>query len=431
MKRWMRRGLEVLGIRAEGGSGDPVEPYRKRYQRQFNATTGFRTVGAPALFRAVQLVTSGIVRVLCESGPFGTRCIDDEGMPLKTTRAKRVNRMLTWRVGERDAHSYWTDVAMEYCVAGNGFLLPGWSTDGLSGLQHLYGWGARIDQDGMYVLRDEEGRIRRYPPNALIHLRFTGDWDRAQRWRPQGRGLSPSPVEVVSRAMAVHLGIEGFVLDWFEEASSGGGFKNSFAIVVGEDGMFPGGEAAFLQSLKNHAEGRGPLILPAGSKVVPMSPKPSDAQLEELRRFYVVELARAFGVPPALVGETSGSPIYGAGVEAIAKGFGEFTVSHHIDNFVRPIQSRLLTFGQSIWVTERSFRAPQTADQAALAKVLLGPNGSLAVEQRDVLRTLGLPPWIAGKEPTPAPAPMPPVVPGAPGSPAPASPPEGAPDGPA
>jgi len=50
-----------------------------------------------------------------------------------------------------------------------------------------------------------------------------------------------------------------------------------------------------------------PLVLTEGMGVDNVSLSAADSQLLEARKFQVVEIARAFGVPPHLIGETSAS----------------------------------------------------------------------------------------------------------------------------
>jgi hypothetical protein len=49
---------------------------------------------------------------------------------------------------------------------------------------------------------------------------------------------------------------------------------------------------------------RLPLVLTEGTEAKEISINAKDAQLLEARKFQVVDIARAFGVPPHMIGET-------------------------------------------------------------------------------------------------------------------------------
>jgi phage portal protein BeeE len=51
-----------------------------------------------------------------------------------------------------------------------------------------------------------------------------------------------------------------------------------------------------------------------------------DAQLLEARKFQVIDIARAFGVPPHMIGETSASTSWGSGIESMGRAFVNYTL---------------------------------------------------------------------------------------------------------
>lgn len=75
---------------------------------------------------------------------------------------------------------------------------------------------------------------------------------------------------------------------------------------------------------------RLPLVLVEGLKAKALSLNAEDAQLLEARKFQVVDIARAFGVPPHLIGETSASTSWGSGLEEMGRAFITFTLQQHL-----------------------------------------------------------------------------------------------------
>lgn len=92
-----------------------------------------------------------------------------------------------------------------------------------------------------------------------------------------------------------------------------------------------------------------PLILAGGLTAKQLTITPQDAQLLESRKFQVVDIARAFGVPPFMIGETEKSTSWGSGLEQQVLGFVKFTLQPHL----RRMEQEL---NRKIWpVRERFF----------------------------------------------------------------------------
>jgi HK97 family phage portal protein len=69
-----------------------------------------------------------------------------------------------------------------------------------------------------------------------------------------------------------------------------------------------------------------PLVLTEGLAAEKVSLSAADAQLIEGQKFNVLDICRAFGVPPHMVGETSGSTSWGSGLESMGRGFIQYTL---------------------------------------------------------------------------------------------------------
>ncbi|MGL5908691.1 MAG: phage portal protein [Phycicoccus sp.] len=67
-------------------------------------------------------------------------------------------------------------------------------------------------------------------------------------------------------------------------------------------------------------------VLDRGIKFQPLSMPPEDAQFLESRRFQVAEVARLFGVPPHMLGDTERSTSWGAGIEQQSIGYVVYTL---------------------------------------------------------------------------------------------------------
>lgn len=84
-----------------------------------------------------------------------------------------------------------------------------------------------------------------------------------------------------------------------------------------------------------------PLVLTEGLSAQEISLSAEDAQLLEARKFQVVDIARAFGVPPHMIGETTGSSAVGAGYEQQARDFVMHTLRLHIKRLEQELNRKL------------------------------------------------------------------------------------------
>lgn len=86
---------------------------------------------------------------------------------------------------------------------------------------------------------------------------------------------------------------------------------------------------------------RIPLVLTQGLQAKEISITADDAQLIEARQFQVIDIARAFGVPPHMIGETSGSTSFGTGIESMSRGFVTYTLQPHLRKIEQELNRKL------------------------------------------------------------------------------------------
>lgn len=149
--------------------------------------------------------------------------------------------------------------------------------------------------------------------------------------------------------------------------------------------------------------GRGnhhrPLLLVNGGKVEPVSLNAEDAQLLETRKFQVVEIARAFGVPPHMIGETSASTSWGSGIEQMSIGFVRYTLGPHL----RRIEQEL---NRKLWPRSTRYFAEFNRDgllagdskteSEVISKSLGGPGAQGWMTVNEARRIKNLPPVPGG-----------------------------------
>lgn len=143
---------------------------------------------------------------------------------------------------------------------------------------------------------------------------------------------------------------------------------------------------------------RIPLILTEGLGIEELTMTAVDQQLLESRQWQVIDIARAFGVPPHMIGETTKSTSWGTGVEQLGIGFVKYTLGIHLKRFKDELNRKL-------WMTARTFvehnvdglmAGDSKAQAEYFSKALGGPGtqGWMAVDEVRRLKNL---PAMGGK----------------------------------
>lgn len=84
-----------------------------------------------------------------------------------------------------------------------------------------------------------------------------------------------------------------------------------------------------------------PMLLHSGLKMTSLSISAADMQLLEQRKFSVEEIARAYGVPPFMIGHNEKTTSWGSGVAAMGIGFVRFTLRQHLNKFQTEINRKI------------------------------------------------------------------------------------------
>src|SRR5690554_4735321 len=83
-----------------------------------------------------------------------------------------------------------------------------------------------------------------------------------------------------------------------------------------------------------------PIVLTEGTDLKEVTISAQDSQLIEARRFQVADIARAFGVPPHMIGETDKSTSWGSGIEQQGIGFVQYTLAPHLNRIEQEINRK-------------------------------------------------------------------------------------------
>lgn len=84
-----------------------------------------------------------------------------------------------------------------------------------------------------------------------------------------------------------------------------------------------------------------PMVLTEGLTVKEMSMTAGDAQLLESRKFQVIDIARAFGVPPHMIGAQETTSSWGTGIEQMSIGFIRWSLQPHFNRIRQELNRKL------------------------------------------------------------------------------------------
>ncbi|MDF1506351.1 phage portal protein, partial [Roseisolibacter sp. H3M3-2] len=145
------------------------------------------------------------------------------------------------------------------------------------------------------------------------------------------------------------------------------------------------------------------LLLENGAKWEKASVTAKDAQLLELLQYSAVDVARIFGCPPHMIGETSAATSWGTGIEQMTIGFRLYTVMPHMRRMAKELSRKLFPMigarAPSLFV-DFDVDALDVGDSKSqgelFAKALGGNQQPGWMSQNEVRRRKNLPPIADG-----------------------------------
>lgn len=142
-----------------------------------------------------------------------------------------------------------------------------------------------------------------------------------------------------------------------------------------------------------------PLLLVNGGGVEQVSLSAEDAQLLETRKFQVIEIARAFGVPPHMIGETSASTSWGSGIEQMSIGFVRYTLGPHLRRIEQELNRKLWPRSPRYFVEfnrDGLLAGDSKTESEVISKSLGGPGAQGWMTVNEARRLKNLPPVPGG-----------------------------------
>ncbi|MDB6061552.1 MAG: phage portal protein family [Verrucomicrobiaceae bacterium] len=142
-----------------------------------------------------------------------------------------------------------------------------------------------------------------------------------------------------------------------------------------------------------------PLLLLNGGQLKAVTMTAADSQLLETRKFQIVDIARAFKVPPHMIGETSASTSWGSGIEQMSLGFVRYTLGPHLRRIEQELNRKLWPRSTKYFVEfnrDGLLAGDSKAEAEYFGKALGGPGSQGWMTINEARKIKNLPPVLGG-----------------------------------
>lgn len=200
-----------------------------------------------------------------------------------------------------------------------------------------------------------------------------------------------SPVRLARQGLGLALAAEEFGAKFFSSGSLMSGILQTEQRLTQEQADRL--KASWKARVGGLGNAHDVAVLDSGARFQQMSIPPGDAQFLESRQFQVTEVARMFGIPPHMLGQTEKSTSWGAGIEAQGIGFVTYTLKPWLQRVEQRV-TRLLRPGPvyARYTVEGLLRGDSAA-QAAWYRAMWDIG---AYSTNDILAKQELPPVVGG-----------------------------------
>ena len=158
-----------------------------------------------------------------------------------------------------------------------------------------------------------------------------------------GSVVGLAPVELAARSLGIGIAAEEYGARFFSQGSTVAG------IIKGEDPLSEEEARALKQDFMSWHSGLGnahlPLVLSGGMDYTELTLPPDQAQFLQTRSMATSDVARMFGVPPHMIGDTQKTTSWGKGIEDQEISFVTHTLMRWISRIEDAWQQKLLPRG--------------------------------------------------------------------------------------
>jgi HK97 family phage portal protein len=274
------------------------------------------------------------------------------------------------------AASMWEGASMAQLLRGDAFGLLRWRMNGTLREILPLPWGSvspiRTPGEGVryYVNLPSHGISTWFDPADILHFPGLGFDDATMR--------SMSVIQFGARsAIGNALAMDEYSGKFFENGAHPSIVLNAPAKM--DPSQITQLQTAFTNKYAGLANAhRLPLVLTEGVTAKELSLSAEDAQLLEARKFQVLDIARAFGVPGFMINESTGSTSWGSGIESIGRAFVQYTLQPWLIKIEQELNRKLYprNTGRFLEFHREALYAGDIKAQAEYSRAALGGPGA-------------------------------------------------------
>jgi HK97 family phage portal protein len=141
-----------------------------------------------------------------------------------------------------------------------------------------------------------------------------------------------------------------------------------------------------------------PMVLTEGLDVTELSMTSIDAELLDSRKYSVIEIARAWRVPPVMIGAQDTTSSWGTGIEQVTLGFVKFTLQPYLTRIEQEINRKLIRKPDEFveFNLKGLLRGDTKAENESLRQARGGSQGPGWLTLNEIRRIDNLPPITGG-----------------------------------
>lgn len=323
-----------------------------------------------AVYRAVSLISSAIASLpihVYRRSASGVERVEDSDLWYLLNEQPTDRYM---------AASHWEGVGINTQLRGDSFTFIGRSRSGQIRELVPMPWGSVIVERDQAAERNGVDRLKYYLQDGL--RTWGADQDDVLHF--PGFGFDGLRSMSVIQHAARNAAGTAMAMDEYSGKFFAGGAHPSIVLESPHkmnEGLIKDLQTSFAEKYSGvqNAHQR-PLILTEGIKANALSLTAEDSQLLEARKFQVVDIARAFGVPPHLIGETSASTSWGSGMEEQGKAFVIFTLNPHLNRIEQELNRKFFRrVGLYVEFNRDALLESNSEGQSKLFRAALGGPG--------------------------------------------------------
>lgn len=291
-----------------------------------NDATAMRVSAVYSCVEKISVISS-LPKHIYEQTPAGRQRVDHDCWPLLNTEPCDA-----WT-----AASFWEREITSMLLRGDGLaeiIRAGKYSNKVAKIQPLHRetvFISMVDGRLKYKITDLNGKSYSRDQDDILHF--------------PGFGFNGfHGMSVIQYAARNGIGI-ALAADTYSSEFFGNGQRPDYLLTT-DGSLTPTQVVATKDALENQHRGIGnrfkPLVLQGGLKMQPLTMSAEDSQLLETRKFQVVDVCMAFGVPPQLIGaQDSTAGWAGSSLEQLNLGFTKYTLRGHIARMQQEINRKL------------------------------------------------------------------------------------------